>query len=191
MPRGLGDNPLKREKKLRRSSSRASRAGPSGLTTNQNPTLPAGISGPGDTHASPATTSYNDVFFHRRPEDSTSTATNVPEVIHEETHVEAPADVHPEVPVETAPAVEVTPVEAAPAPVTETVPAAVIDTPAPVAVESIQPVAESPVESAPVPLVESSTEAVVKETPQTLAPVASVEEKKGFFGRIFGKWKKS
>lgn len=175
MPKGLGDNPLKREKKLRRSSSRPSTSAPFTASTAQGPVLPAGISAPRDAYASPAA-SYNDVFFHRRPEEPAPSVTIVPETAHEETHVDAPV---------------VAPVESAPAAIPEVVPTETFDPPAPVPVEIIQPVVAVPIESAPEHSEESSPVAIVQETASPPAPVAAADEKKGFFGRIFGKWKKA
>jgi hypothetical protein len=183
LPRGLGDNPLKREKKLRRSSSRPARSGPSAPATDQASGLPVGIAGPGDAHTSATTASYNDVFFHRRPEELASGPAIVPEAtheVHEETHIEPPV----EAPV-------TAPVPAAPDPVTEVLPVQAFDAPTPVPVETVQPTVAIPAESpADHPAEAPSAPAALDES-QPAPAVAADAEKKGFFGRIFGKWKKS
>jgi hypothetical protein len=193
LPRGLGDSPLKREKKLRHSSSRRSHAG---TETAAAPEL--GSSVPRGTNVSEvqalSSRSYNDVFFQRRPDIP---AADTVQEAHLEARADVPFESQVETPIETPVAA---PIEVATAPVEAiTVPdfTAVTEAAALVASEQVPsveaaPLEASPVEVAPAPVVEPAPEAAaVQAEPSHVAETSQQPEKKaGFLGRIFGKWRK-
>lgn len=179
MPRGLGDSPLKREKKLRRTSPQASR--PSSPTPGQASATP---SGPGDLGSTIGPrVSYNDVFFQRRPETTLSPAVTA----HEETHIETPLDSPPQPIAGTVPSAVTVydfPVEDTSRPVEVTSPLEATAHP----IETVAPVEE--VRAEPIPLVAEPQGESSSTAPASPAAEATTEstDKRGFFGRIFGKW---
>lgn len=170
MPRGLGDSPLKREKNSRRSASHRqatviTEGGDAATATSE-----------GSAGASPNPDSYNDVFFQRRPE-SVQASSSVPEQVSVE--VSAPA-----VPAPTAATDSVTVV------VPQVLQPVAIALPAP------EPYVEAPEAAAASPeppsQLAAAPEPVQVAVPSHTAVAAPVNEAKpGFFGRIFGKLRKS
>jgi hypothetical protein len=174
MPRGLGDNPLKREKKVRKAAShRRSPAAP-GASGSVSMASATPVSD-GSADVSSSSTSYNDVFFQRRPESSPA-ANSVPaEVAVQEAEPVAPA-----APIAAADAVSTEP--AFPEVIASAAPEPQVEVHAMPVEPDLSPVMASP---APVP----EPVPVAEQSP--VPPVAVHEEKTGFFGRIFGKFRKS
>ena len=160
MPRGLGDNPLKRERASRRKPRAADEVRASEASAVQPPgeTLSAGVAGDHST----SSRSYNDVFFQRIPE-AEAAAAPVPAI--EEVTVAAPA---PETVSLPEPAVTTT--------------MALSETVVPAG-----PLATVEVAPAPPPVTEASPAAVEQQT----TPVQAQQQKSGFFGRVFGRFRKS
>lgn len=175
MPRGLGDNPLKREKKTRRTASqqRASVADvPGSVSVASTAPVPDGTAG-----MSSNSRSYNDVFFHRRFEGSPA-ANSAPELIAVEESDPAPA---------TAPIAAAEAALAAPA-----IPEAIApSTPEPqpeIHLAAPEPIL--PIEAlGPEPVAVQEPVHVAEQAPS--AEVAPQKEKSGLLGRIFGKFRKT
>jgi hypothetical protein len=175
LPRGLGDNPLKKERKTKRASAHAAPLGAPEAATG----VSASVSAPESVHvASSSSRSYNDVFFQRRPENSGAAANG----ISEEVHSADPASIAA---VEPAP-ISILPEVAASA-VLDEAPAEVMATPDPAPLTHTETVAEGT--PAPVPPVLFQAENAVH--PENSADNVSAQEvKSGFFGRILGRFRK-
>jgi hypothetical protein len=211
LPRGLGENPLKREKKRTRRTASAV------LVTV--PTVDAAaetVATETVQDAGASSRSYNDVFFQRRPEEADASAAPIAAAI---TTPEVSTDYHFAIAAPTAALAETYSSPSLSEPSSSYFPE-VASVPE---VASLETVTASPTEpiltAIPVPEIvapaeqpvhesEVSTEQVVpepaasSEQPQVLAqttieaktPAASEpasEPKSGFFGRIFGKLRKS
>jgi hypothetical protein len=205
MPRGLGDNPLKREKRTRRAGTQTAYVVPA---LESPPDLQADAVAPESIHASSSSSrSYNDVFFMRRPEDSGAAANGA----HETTSFDASSGTAP-IAAAQAPDLPDVP-EASPSPSLEPAPVeiAAIDVAAPIATPiETPPVVDiaaptevpfevsasspAPEEAAPGPSVAVETPPAVQASqpiqPESADQADSQEEKSGFFGRIFGKLRK-
>ena len=173
MPRGLGDNPLKRERKARRGIQQTVHLEtPPVIEQTPPPADSVGIDSL-EEQSEPSSRSYNDVFFQRRPDDLPVAGTVSPNLESSPSFVEVVSPTQ-----ETA-------LEAA---------AEVIPPPVP---ESLQaqpePVLQADVSPAPVavsPQAAVVTEAVA-EVPATPRPEQPQEHKSGFFGRFLSKLRKS
>lgn len=188
MPRGLGDNPLKKERKTRRSTAQA-------VPISATPVSPSDfadstVGQDGAQASSSSSRSYNDVFFQRRPDNSGAAANG----IHEEPRSEDSGTTAPIA------AAQASPISALPE-----VTASAVTEPAPAEVAVAPPTSSSFAPPEPVPAPSAIPESVPEaksvpdqpvaqpvQTPQPAPAVqtAPTEEKTGFFGRIFGKLRK-
>lgn len=205
MPKGLGDNPLKRERKRSRHTSlqpKGRQLSPapyeaSPLTTPSVEASPGSPSLEGSSSvAVPGSRSYNSVFFERRSDVAPSPPTGVTETAT----LDAPAPAVPEVPVTTV--VPEAATQDLPVPEVPEVPE-VHEVEPPVDVVSVAPIAPTEVtpqtiSEAPAVEVAPPVESPAVTPSATPAPIASApapvhepERKSGFFGRFFGKFKKS
>jgi len=178
LPRGLGDNPLKKEKRVRRVGARANAASATGPESPSY--VSADVAGPEtvDTSSS-GSRSYNDVFFQRRPENFVPGENSTPEEIHTvDSGTTTPAAVAESISAPILPEVAVfTSTERAPID-------AVAETPAPAPVTVVAPVLQH--EVAPERVEPPPVNNVAQ--PQTpTEPAPREEAKTGFFGRIFGR----
>lgn len=174
MPRGLGDNPLKKERKAKRASAHAAPEGAPEAATG----IPANATAPESVHAaSSSSRSYNDVFFQRRPENSGAAANSVSEEVHS-------ADPAPIAAAQAAP-ISILPEVAASA-VLDEAPAEVLATPDPAPAAIAETIAEP--SAAPEP---AAIQAEHEVQPENSADSVSQQEvKSGFFGRILGRFRK-
>ena len=179
MPRGLGDNPLKKQRRQRHAASQASPATATPASPSETQTEPSQDNA---QVSSSSSRSYNDVFFQRKPESSGAAANGV----HEEVHMDEPVTGAP-----------IAAAQPAPVPALPEVSASSVSEPAPTGVPVSSPGSQSSptVESAPQPFVapeqpkETPTErAAQPENQDETAPLQ--ENKGGFLGRIFGRLRK-
>jgi hypothetical protein len=177
LPRGLGDNPLKKEKRVRRVGARANAASATGPESPSY--VSADVAGPETVGTSSSgSRSYNDVFFQRRPENFVPVENSTPQEIHivdSGTTTTAAAEsvsapVLPELAVFSS--TERAPIDA------------VAETPAPAAVIVAEPVPQ--LEAAP-ERVESPPANNVAQPQTPTEPAPREQAKTGFFGRIFGR----
>jgi hypothetical protein len=191
LTRGLGDSPLKKRERGRRATQKVVHADSSPEGSQENASTESPNTALGEvTQAVPTTTSYNDVFFQRRPEVTSDTAATDTDTagaseVSTAREVVGPTAVTPvvsAVPVETLAAVE-SPPEAVIAPTSlETPPRPEEPAPAPQVAEVVEVAPPAPTHVAP-----AAPQATEVQTVRDTAP----EQKSGFFGRIFGKFKKS
>ncbi len=176
MPRGLGDNPLKREKKTRRTASQQRPFSAADVSGSVSAASTAPI--PDDAaDASSSSRSYNDVFFHRRFESSPA-ANSTPEQVAVEESEPAPA---------TAPIAAAEAAVAAPA-VPEAITPSTSEPQPEIHLSAPEPIL--PIEApAPEPAAVQEPVHVAEQVPS--AEAAPQKEKSGFLGRILGKFRKS
>ncbi|MDA4136294.1 MAG: hypothetical protein OK449_04755 [Thaumarchaeota archaeon] len=178
MPRGLGDNPLKKEKRARRVGARGNAVSATGPESPSY--VSTDVAGPETIEASSqGSRSYNDVFFQRRPENFVPAENSAPEEVHAiDSGTAAHATVAELVSSPVLP-------EAAVFTSTERVPIdEVAETPAPVPVAVAESVPQ--IQAAP-QLVESPPVNNVAQPLTPAQPAPREEAKTGFFGRIFGR----
>ena len=169
MPRGLGDNPLKRERKARRGIHQAvhMETVPSAEQTPP-PADSVGLDSLED-QSKPPSRSFNDVFFQRRPEDIPG-----PDIVPQDVAaVPVPADV------------VASPLEVITEPAPEFTAPAVSESP------PLEPEPTPPAEVSPQPIEVSPQVPVVAEVPAPPKQEQSEEHKSGFLGRFFSKFRKS
>jgi len=194
LPRGLGDSPLKREKKARRAGVQGTTADVASSNGPGSPSyLSTGTPSQDRVHASSSSSrSYNDVFFQRRPENS-SVATND---IHEELRADDSSTTAPIAAALATPTLALP--EAAASSVLEAIPADVVSSPLAFAPSVAQePVPETSVAPEYVPKANAAPEhaeappakGTAQQQPST-ETTPSQEAKSGFFGRIFGRLRK-
>jgi hypothetical protein len=177
LPRGLGDNPLKREKKSRRAGAQdatTNAAASSGPDARSDVTM--GVTETESVYASSSSSrSYNDVFFHRRPENSGAAANSVPETSHSDgSSASAP----------------IAAAEAFSTPGTPEMAAIAVE-PASLDVVAATPVSTPVLIAEPAPVAITAPEINSAPQPSIFVETASPQEaKSGFFGRIFGRLRK-